>query len=111
MKKIEAFIRSDKLNELVKKLNSMGLKELNILEAKNFNQDLIEIEAAGDLRIKFTPKLKIEFVIDYTEVDKYVDVIKNTVHTGKSGDGKIYVSDIENSVKISTGEEGVKAIA
>jgi nitrogen regulatory protein P-II 1 len=111
MKKIEAFIRSDKLNELVTKLNSMGLKELNVLEAKNFNQDLIELEAANDLKIKFTPKIKIEFVVNYTEVDKYVEAIKNTVQTGQSNDGKIYVSDIENSVKISTGEEGVKAIA
>ncbi|TDO94639.1 nitrogen regulatory protein P-II family [Halanaerobium saccharolyticum] len=110
MKKIEAYIRSDKLNELVSKLNSMGLKELNILEAKNFNKDLIEL-ADSDLKIEFTPIIKIEFVINYTEVDKYVEAIKNTVQTGDSGDGKIYVSDIENSVKISTGEEGLKAIA
>ncbi|PTV98927.1 nitrogen regulatory protein P-II family [Halanaerobium saccharolyticum] len=110
MKKVEAFIRSDKLNELVTKLNSMGLKELNILEAKNFNQDLIDL-ADSDLKIKFTPMMRIEFVINYTEVDKYVEAIKNTVQTGESGDGKIYVSDIENSVKISTGEEGLKAIA
>ncbi len=111
MKKIEAFIRSDKLNELVTKLNSMGLRELNVLEAKNFNQDLIDLEAAGDLKIQFTPKTKIEFVINYTDVDKYVEAIKSTVQTGESNDGKIYVSDIENSIKISTGEEGVKAIA
>ncbi|RAK11774.1 nitrogen regulatory protein P-II family [Halanaerobium saccharolyticum] len=110
MKKVEAFIRSDKLNELVTKLNSMGLKELNILEAKNFNKDLIKL-ADSDLKIEFTPMIKIEFVINYTEVDKYVEAIKNTVQTGESGDGKIYVSDIENSVKISTGEEGLKAIA
>jgi len=111
MKKIEAFIRSDKLNELVTKLNTMGLKELNVLEAKNFHQDLIELEAANDLKIKFTPKTKIEFVVNYTEVDKYVEAIKNTVQTGQSNDGKIYVSDIENSINISTGEEGIKAIA
>ncbi|MFN2339921.1 MAG: P-II family nitrogen regulator [Halanaerobium sp.] len=111
MKKIEAFVRSDKLNELVTKLNSMGLKELNVLEAKNFNQDLIELETADELKIKFTPKIKLEFVINYTEVDKFVETIKNTAQTGKSGDGKIYVSDVENSVKISTGEEGLKAIA
>ncbi|RCW62392.1 P-II family nitrogen regulator [Halanaerobium sp. ST460_2HS_T2] len=110
MKKIETFIRSDKLNKLVKKLNSMGLKELNILEAKNFNQDSIKL-ADSDLKIKFTPMVKIEFVVDYTEVDKYVDVIKNTVQTGETGDGKINVSDIENSVKISTGEEGQRSIA
>ena len=110
MKKIEAFIRSDKLNQLVKKLNSMGLKELNVLEAKNFNQDLIESEALGDLKIKFTPETKIEFVVNYTEVDKYLEAIKSTVQTGELDDGKIYVSDVENSVKISTGEEGVKAI-
>ena len=111
MKKIETFIRSDKLNELVTKLNSMGLKELNILEAKNFNQDIIDLESESDLKIKFTPKIKIEFVINYTEVDKYVEAIKNIVRTGEIGDGKIYISDVENSVKISTGEEGIKAIA
>ncbi|MEC9489554.1 MAG: P-II family nitrogen regulator [Halanaerobiales bacterium] len=111
MKKIEAFIRSESLNDLILKLKSMGLKELNILESKNFNQDLMELEADSDLKIKFTPRMKIEFVINYTEVDKYIEAIKSTVQTGKTGDGKIYVSDIENSVKISTGEEGVKAIA
>ena len=111
MKKIEAFIRPDRLNDLVKKLNSMGLKELNILETKNFNQDLIDLETARDTKIQFNSKLKIEFVINYTEVDKYIEAIKNTVRTGKSGDGKIYVSDVENSIKIKTGEEGVKAIA
>lgn len=111
MKKIEAFIKSDKLNDLVTKLNYMGLKELNVLEAKNFNQDLIELETASDLKIKFTPKTKIEFVINYTEVDKYVEAIKSAVQTGESDDGKIYISDVENSVKISTGEEGIMAIA
>lgn len=111
MKKIEAFIGADKLIQLVKKLNSMGLKELNILEVKNFNQELIELEATDDLKIKFTPKTKIEFVVDYTEVDKYLEAIKSLVQTGKIDDGKIYVSDIENSLKISTGEEGIKAIA
>ena len=111
MKKIEAFIRTEKINELVTKLNSMGLKEINILEAKNFNQDLIELEAGSDLRIKFSPKTKLEFVINYTEVDKYVEAIKNTAQTGEIGDGKIYISDVENSIKIRTGEEGIKAIA
>ena len=111
MKKIETFIRSDKLNELVTKLNSMGLKELNVQEVKNFNQDLIDLEAESNLKIQFNSKLKIEFVINYTEVDKYVEAIKNTAQTGEIGDGKIYISDVENSIKIRTGEEGIKAIA
>jgi nitrogen regulatory protein P-II 1 len=111
MKKIEAFIRADKLNDLVRKLNSMGLKELNILEAKNFDQDLIDLEAVSDLEIELTPKIKIEFIIKYTEADKYVEAIKNTVYTGDSKDGKIYVADVEKSIDISTGIEGIKAIA
>ena len=111
MKKIEAYIRSDKLKDLINKLNSMGLKEINILEAKNFNQDLIELEADSDLEIKFTPKVKIEFIINYTESDKYVEAIKNTVQTGEIGDGKIYVAEVEKSIDISTGNEGIKAIA
>jgi len=111
MKKIEAFIRSDKLNELVTKLNSMGLKELNVMEAKNFNQSLINLNAADEMKIKFTPKIKIEFIINYTEADKYVEAIKNTVYTGESIDGKIYVVEVEKSIDISTGKEGIKAIA
>ncbi|MFP4021004.1 MAG: P-II family nitrogen regulator [Halanaerobium sp.] len=111
MKKIETFIRSEKLNDVISKLNSMGLKELNILEVKNLNTELINSKKMEDAKIKFTSKTKIEFVVNYTEVDKFVEAIKNTAKTGESGDGKIYVSDIENSVKISTGEEGVKAIA
>ncbi len=111
MKKIEAFIKSDKLNELITKLNSMGLKELHVLEAKNFNQDLIDLEAATEMKIKFTPKVKIEFIIKYTEADKYVEAIKNTVYTGDSNDGKIYVGEVEKSIDISTGIEGIKATA
>lgn len=111
MKKIEAFIRADKLNDLVRKLNSMGLKELNILEAKNFDQNLVDLEAVSDLEIALTPKIKIEFIIKYTEADKYVEAIKNTVYTGDSKDGKIYVGEVEKSIDISTGLEGIKATA
>lgn len=111
MKKIEAFIRSESLNEVISKLKSMGLKELNILEVKNFNTELVALKDNEEPKIKFTPKTKIEFVVNYTEVDKFVEAVKNIAQTGKSGDGKIYVSDVENSIKISTGKEGVKAIA
>ena len=111
MKKIEVFIRSEKLNDVVSKLNSMGLKELNIFETKNFNTELIDLEENEEVKIKFIPKTKIEFIVNYTVVDKFVEAVKNTAQTGKSGDGKIYISDVENCIKISTGEEGVKAIA
>lgn len=111
MKKIEAFIRTEKLNDVITKLNKMGLKELNIMESKNFNSALIDLQEKENLQLKFRPVTKIEFVVNYTEVDKFVEAVKNTARTGKNGDGKIYISDVENSVKISTGEEGIKAIA
>lgn len=100
MKKIEAVIRPEKLKVLTEKLKSMGLKELNTAEFNNHNLETEE---------KVT-KIKVEFVLNYSEVDKYVEAIKNAAYTGEIGDGKIVVSDVENAVKISTGEEGVKAL-
>ncbi|MCC3146002.1 P-II family nitrogen regulator [Halanaerobium sp. Z-7514] len=99
MKKIEALIRPEKLNKLTEKLKAMGLKELNTVEFASYNLE----------KDKRVVKTKIEFVINYSEADKFIDAIKNTVYTGESGDGKIFVSDVEVSVKISTGKE-VKAL-
>jgi nitrogen regulatory protein P-II 1 len=100
MKKIEAVIRPEKLKLLTEKLKSMGLKELNTVELNNHN---LETE------VKVT-KIKVEFALNYAELDKYVEAIKNTAYTGEIGDGKIFVSDLENVVKIRTAEEGVKAL-
>jgi nitrogen regulatory protein P-II 1 len=100
MKKIEAIIRPDKLTALTEKLKSMGLKEINTADFNNH-------DLAND---KKEIKTKIEFVLNYAEVDKYVEAVKNTAQTGNPGDGRIFVYDVENAVKIRTGEEGVKAL-
>lgn len=100
MKKIEAIIRPEKLKVLIEHLKSMGLKELSTAELSNYNLE-------EDQMVK---KVKVEFALNYAELDKYVEAIKNTAYTGEIGDGKIFVFDLENVVKIRTAEEGVKAL-
>ena len=110
MKKIEAVIRPEKLNDLIESLGSMGLKELNIIEIRNYNSKQIDPKINFYEIDKLKRKIKVEIIINYNEVDKFVEAIKETAYTGSFGDGKIFVSDIENSVRIRTGEEGLKAL-
>ena len=100
MKKVEAVIRPEKLKVLTEKLKSMGLKELSTSE---FNIQNLERE-------EVMTKIKIEFVLNYAELDKYVEAIKSTAYTGEIGDGKILVFDLENIIRIRTAEEGVAAL-
>ncbi|ADQ13628.1 P-II family nitrogen regulator [Halanaerobium hydrogeniformans] len=110
MKKIEAYIRPEKLNDLIDILESLGLKELSLSEIKNYNFKQIDPRTDYFDIDKLKRKIKVELIINYNEVDKFVDAIKKAANTGNFGDGKIFVYDIENAVRIRTGEEGVKAL-
>lgn len=113
MKKIEAIIRPDKTDILIDKLEAIGISGLNITDIRGYGSQKGHSEETYrgvTYRIRLRKKIKVELIVEYTEVDKIIETIKEAVQTGEVGDGKIFVSDIENVVRIRTGEEGVKAL-
>jgi nitrogen regulatory protein P-II 1 len=112
MKKIEAIIRSEKLEELREALDAKGLSSMTVTEVKGRGaQKGITLEwRVGDYRVEFIPKIKVELVVADEAVDKVIGVITAVCTTGKVGDGKIFVSPVENVIRIRTGEQGHKAL-
>ena len=112
MKKIEAIIRPFKLEEVKDALTEEGVKGLTITEVRGYGRQKGHTETyrGSEYRIEFVPKIKIEIVIDADKADKIIDVILKTAATGQVGDGKIFVSDIEDVVRIRTGESGKEAL-
>ncbi|MGM0500017.1 MAG: P-II family nitrogen regulator [Bacillota bacterium] len=112
MKRIEAIIRPDKTDKLIDRLEAIGINGLNITEIKGYGSQKGHSETYRGVtyRIRLRSKIKVELIVEYTEVDKIVEVIKEAVQTGEVGDGKIFISDIENAIRIRTGEEGAKAL-
>ncbi|PTX17487.1 nitrogen regulatory protein P-II family [Halanaerobium congolense] len=112
MKRIEAIIRPDKTDRLIDRLEEIGINGLNITEIKGYGSQKGHSETYRGVtyRIRLRKKIKVEIIVEYTEVDKIVEAIKEAVQTGEVGDGKIFISDIENAVRIRTGEEGVAAL-
>lgn len=112
MKKIEAIIRPEKTDKLIDTLEEIGISGLNITEIKGYGSQKGHSETYRGVtyRIRLRKKVKVELVVEYSKVDRIVEAIKNAVKTGEVGDGKIFVSDIENVVRIRTGEEGAKAL-
>lgn len=112
MKKIEAIIRPEKTDKLIDELENIGISGLNITEIKGYGSQKghKEMYRGVTYRIRLRKKIKIELIVEYTEVDKIVEAIKEAAQTGEVGDGKIFISDIENVIRIRTGEEGAVAI-
>ncbi|MFO8084946.1 MAG: P-II family nitrogen regulator [Desulfobacterales bacterium] len=112
MKKIEAIIKPFKLDEVKESLNRIGVNGMTITEVKGFGRQRghKEIYRGAEYQVEFVPKIKIGIVVDETLSSQVVDVIKETAKTGKIGDGKIFVSSIEEAVRIRTGESGPDAI-
>jgi nitrogen regulatory protein P-II 1 len=112
MKKIEAIIKPFKLDEVKESLNRIGVNGMTITEVKGFGRQRghKEIYRGAEYQVEFVPKIKIGIVVDETLSSMVVDVIKKTAKTGKIGDGKIFVSSIEEAVRIRTGESGPDAI-
>lgn len=112
MKRIEAIIRPDKTDRLIDRLEEIGVNGLNITEIKGYGSQKGHSETYRGVtyRIRLRKKIKVEIIVEYTEVDKIVEAIKEAVQTGEVGDGKIFISDIENAVRIRTGEEGAAAL-
>ena len=112
MKKIEAIIKPFKLTEVKEALNEIGLQGMTVTEVKGFGRQKghTEIYRGSEYTVDFLPKIKIELVTADSRVDAAVAAIIKAARTGKIGDGKVFVSSIENAVRIRTEEKGESAV-
>lgn len=112
MKKIEAIIKPFKLEEVKDALHEIGIQGLTVTEAKGFGRQKghTEIYRGSEYTVDFLPKLKVELVITDDLVDRAVTAIIKGAKTGKIGDGKIFVSAIEEAIRIRTEEKGEQAV-
>jgi len=112
MKKIEAIIKPFKLNEVKDALHDLGLLGMTVTEVKGFGRQKghTEIYRGSEYTVDFLPKIKIEIVLGDNQVDPAVQAIISSARTGKIGDGKIFISQIEDAVRIRTEERGEKAV-
>ena len=112
MKKIEAIIKPFKLDEVKDALQEIGLQGITVLEAKGFGRQKghTELYRGAEYVVDFLPKVKIEVVLGDELVEKAIEAIKSAASTGRIGDGKIFVSPIEEAIRIRTGETGMEAI-
>lgn len=112
MKKVEAIVKPFKLDEVKEALQEIGIQGLSVLEAKGFGRQKghTELYRGAEYVVDFLPKVKIEVVVDDAMVDQVVEAIIAAARTGKIGDGKIFITNIERAVRIRTGEEGSDAL-
>lgn len=112
MKKIEAIIKPFKLDDVKEALQEVGLQGMTVTEARGFGRQKghTELYRGAEYVVDFLPKLKIELVVDDNLVERAVEAIKTAAHSGRIGDGKIFVSAVEDAVRIRTGERGRDAI-
>jgi nitrogen regulatory protein P-II 1 len=112
MKKIEAVIKPFKLDEVKEALQQVGVQGITVIEAKGFGRQKghTELYRGAEYVVDFLPKVKIEVVIGDELVDSAIDAIRKAAQTGRIGDGKIFVSTIEEVIRIRTGETGIDAI-
>lgn len=112
MNKIEAIIRPFQLDTVKEALNEIGIKGMTITEVKGFGRQKghTEIYRGAEYAIDFIPKVKIELVVDSPRVDEVIETIQKAAHTGKIGDGKIFVRSVEEAIRVRTGERGKDAL-
>ena len=112
MKKIEAIIKPFKLEEVKENLGLIGIQGMTVVEVKGFGRQKghTELYRGAEYIVDFLPKVKIEIVVSDEDLDKAVESIQNAAKTGRIGDGKIFVTDLEQVIRIRTGEDGEKAL-
>jgi nitrogen regulatory protein PII len=113
MKKIEAIIKPFKLEEVKEALAEVGVQGMTVTEVKGFGRQKghTEIYRGSEYTVDFLPKVKIEIVVDDAQADNVAGVIVKSANTGKIGDGKVFVSSVEQAIRIRTGETGSSAVA
>ena len=111
MKKIEAVIKPFKLDEVKEALHEVGIQGITVTEAKGFGRQKghTELYRGAEYVVDFLPKVKLEIIIDDALCERAVEAIQNAAKTGRIGDGKIFVSSIEEVIRIRTGETGSEA--
>ena len=112
MKKVDAIVKPFKLDEVKDKLNEIGVQGITVTEVKGFGRQKghTELYRGAEYVVDFLPKLKMEIVIADTQVDEVIDTIMKAAQTGRIGDGKIFVTDLVDVIRIRTGERGEEAI-
>ena len=112
MKKIEVIIKPFKLDEVKEALHEVGIQGITVTEAKGFGRQKghTELYRGAEYVVDFLPKVKVEVVLDDALVERAIEAIQKAAHTGRIGDGKIFVSSIEEAIRIRTGERGTDAI-
>jgi len=112
MKKIEAIIKPFKLDEVKEALHEVGIQGITVTEAKGFGRQKghTELYRGAEYVVDFLPNVKVEVVIEDALVDRAIEAIQKAAHTGRIGDGKIFVFSIEEAIRIRTGERGPDAI-
>ena len=112
MKKIKAIIKPFKLDEVKEALHEVGLQGITVIEAKGFGRQKghTEFYRGAEYVVDFLPKVKIELVIPDDMLERAVEAIQQAAYTGRIGDGKIFISSIEEAIRVRTGERGNEAI-
>ena len=112
MKKIEAIVKPFKLEEVKEALGELGIAGMTVIEAKGFGRQKGHTETfrGSEYTVDFLPKLKLEIVLDDDHLDEAVAAIVKSAKTGKIGDGKVFVSTIDDAIRIRTEEKGVLAV-
>lgn len=112
MKKIEAIIKPFKLDEVKEALHEVGITGITVLEAKGFGRQKghTELYRGAEYVVDFLPKVKLELIVDDNIAARAIEAIQNAAQTGRIGDGKIFVSNIEDVIRIRTGERGADAV-
>ena len=112
MKLIKAIIKPFKLEEVKEALSEIGVEGMTVSEVKGFGRQKghTEIYRGSEYTVDFLPKVKIELVVDDAQLETAVEAIQKAAHTGRIGDGKIFISNIEEAIRIRTGEKGADAV-
>tara|TARA_B100001121_G_C18265085_1_gene423506 strand:+ start:234 stop:572 length:339 start_codon:yes stop_codon:yes gene_type:complete len=112
MKKIEAIIKPFKLDEVKDQLNEIGIMGLTVSEVKGYGRQKghTELYRGAEYAVDFLPKIKIELIVSDDIANDVIETIKKKAHTGRIGDGKIFISNIDEVIRIRTGESGKDAI-
>jgi nitrogen regulatory protein P-II 1 len=112
MKKIEAIIKPFKLDEVKAALSGVGIQGMTVLEAKGFGRQKGHTETyrGSEYQLEFIPKVKLEIVVEDSQLDSATDAILKAAHTGKIGDGKLFISTLDEVVRIRTAEKGAEAV-
>ena len=112
MKKIEAIIKPFKLDEVKEALHEVGIQGITVIEAKGFGRQKghTELYRGAEYVVDFLPKVKIEVVIEDGMLDAVLEAVQSAAKTGRIGDGKIFISSIDEAIRIRTGEKGAEAV-